>query len=199
MTDEVATRLTAHRHLLALLVSQSEASHNHKETMAHAGVLVQLAVLAGVLSTASWPPPWIPELRLAPRLVAGVGFVLAWLLVHVFVRWQLRNRRVHALFQAALLKTLQKWASKPGDAKLDSATPTGSEPSGFATFLDHVFPYPCARLHYDVGRAGWPADLAEESKAVEATGTGAIRSEWLLWVGSVLILALGLLRSISGR
>jgi hypothetical protein len=185
VTDEIATRLSAHRDLLELLVSQSEASHNHKETMAHAGVLVQVAVLAGVLSPEHWPPPWIPEVRLAPRLVAGVGFVLAWLLFHVFVRWQLRNRRADALFQAALLGTLRKWANNPGDAKLDSATPTGPKPSRWAILLDHVFPYPPAQLHYDVGRIGWPADLADEWKAVEETGTGTVRSEWLLWVGSV--------------
>lgn len=199
MTDEVETRLTAYRRLLEHLLTQSETAHNHKETMAHAGILVQVAVLAGVLSLKSWPPPWVPELRLAPGLLAGVGFVLSWLLVHVFIRWQLRNRRADAIFQAVLLRTLQKWASKPDGAKLDpSPAPAASKCGRFAIFLDHVFPCPGAPLHYDVGRADWPTDLTDEWKSIEATGTGAVHTEWLLWTGSVLILALGLLRSFRG-
>jgi len=82
--------------LLELLIAQMVSYHNHKETMAHAALLVALAVSATVMSTSSWPPSWVPALSNSSKEVTVLGVTVIWLVIHVYMRWQLRNRRVAA-------------------------------------------------------------------------------------------------------
>ncbi|MGA2092348.1 MAG: hypothetical protein ABSH16_02930 [Sedimentisphaerales bacterium] len=189
-----------HKHLLELMVSQTETYHNHKETMAHAGVLVQIALVAGLLSYNSpWPPTWVPTVTIyvSQQLFAALAFISIWLLIHVFVRWQLRNRRWAALSNAALVRTLQKWANTPPTC--EELAPYKSQNtkkhSRLLIYLDsYLLPVSSALLHEDVAKENYPLDLVTEWKKQEKEGTGAFRAEWLLWLGSVLMLVLGLVR-----
>ena len=190
-------RIGRHTKLLELLLAQSETYHNHKETMAHAGVVLQIALVAGMVSVDHWPPPWVPEVHVSARLIIAVAFVALWLLIHVFVRWQLRNRRSAALTNAAFLRTLRKWATTPPtDDDLKPYQVGSSQKPRVRIFLDeYLIPLPSATLHYDVDKVGYPSGMVQEWIDQESNlGTRAVRAEWLLWIGSILILAIGLLR-----
>lgn len=82
--------------------------HNHKETMAHAGLVVQIALCAAVLSMEPWPPDWIPGLKISPKYVVLVGYFILWLLIYIFTCWQLEKRSEAAEYvrtQIAYLKS----------------------------------------------------------------------------------------------
>lgn len=187
------------RPFLELMLGQSETYHNHKETIAHAGMALQLAFAAGIISVGTWPPDWVTEVRLSPRFLSASAVAAIWFLIHVFVRWQLRNRRWAAFQNAALVRTLRRWAIEtPAPEKLASyKQPNRQRASTFLTFLDYLVPCQSASLHCDVDMSGWPVGLVEEWTEQIRTGTGAIKAEWLLWVGSVFVLLLGLLRALS--
>ena len=55
--EEQIKRLTD---LLVIRMSQMHSYHDHKETMAHAAMLVTLALVGALLSATSWPPTWVP-------------------------------------------------------------------------------------------------------------------------------------------
>lgn len=200
MSTDTDPRIERHTKLLELLLAQSETYHNHKETMAHAGVLLQIALIAGMVSVEHWPPPWVPDVHVSARVIIAVAFVALWLLIHVFVRWQLRNKRSAALTNAAFLRTLRKWATTPPtDDDLKAYQVKNSQKLRVRTLLDEYFiPLPSATLHYDVDKAGYPSGMVQEWIDQEGNlGTGAVRAEWLLWIGSILILAIGLFRTLS--
>ena len=144
--------------LLELMLDQTNVYHNHKETMANAGMITQLTILAGLFSVAEWPPEWVPSIRtshfcLSARGLSEIVFVAVWLLVNVFMRWQLRNRRWAAIFCAALEETLKKWArSNPEPEELDAYDMEEAKGGEFLpTFIDKYFvPYRSATLYSDV-------------------------------------------------
>jgi len=188
--------------LLELLLDQTNVYHHHKETMANAGMITQLTILAGLFSVAEWPPEWVPSIQttyfcLSARGLSQTAFVAVWLLVNVFMRWQLRNRRWAAIFCAAIEETLRKWArSNPESEELDAYGEEAPKEKFLPTFIDkHLFPYRSATLHSDVSRKGWPNGLVSEwIKQEEATLQEPLSAELLLSVGSVLTLVLGLVR-----
>lgn len=200
MGTDTDPRIERHTKLLELLLAQSETYHNHKETMAHAGVLLQIALVAGMVSVDPWPPSWVPEVHISARVLIAVAFVALWLLIHVFVRWQLRNRRSAALTNAACLRTLRKWATTPPtDDDLKPYQVKSSQKPSVRIFLDEDFiPPPSVTLHYDVDKEDYPSGMVQEWINQEGNlGTGAVRAEWLLLIGSILILGIGLFRTLS--
>jgi hypothetical protein len=86
-------RISRAEKLLEHLISENESYHNHKEIMAHAGLLVMLALCGGIISVKEWPPTWVPQLHLSSEWVTFLLFFLLWLLLHIYIRWQLRHRR----------------------------------------------------------------------------------------------------------
>lgn len=192
--------------LLEFMLEQNNNYHNHKENMAHAGLAVQLAIASALLATPEWPPPWLGSIRtehicLSARLLSVVGFLVIWLLVNAFIRWQLRNRRWAATFCAALEETLRRWArSDPTDPDLLPFTgPPDGIDSKLANLVDKYFlPWRGATLHSDVSRNGWPRALGVEwvAKAKELRD-GPLGGEFLVSLGSVFALVLGLVRVLS--
>lgn len=182
--------------ILELALDQSETYHNHKETMAHAGMALQLAFVVGILSISTWPPDWVYEVRLSPRFLSASAFVVIWLLIHVFVRWQLQNRRWAAFQNAALARTLRRWASETPnpDELISYKQPNHKTASAFLTFLDYLVPCQSASLHNDVDMKDWPVGLVREWQEQIRKGTGAVTAEWLLWAGSIFMLLMGLCR-----
>lgn len=85
---------------LEMRASHVREYHDHKETMAHAALLVSLTLVAGIVSACPWPPSWAVNLRVS-RTVLMVGLI--WLGIHVYMRWQLRKRRHAARFYDALI------------------------------------------------------------------------------------------------
>lgn len=76
-----------------MLRSHYALYHNHKETMAHSAVVIQIGLFAGIMSMKHWPPKWIQPLIIPEEWVAFTGYFLVWLLILLYVCWQLDKRR----------------------------------------------------------------------------------------------------------
>ncbi|MFC1544388.1 hypothetical protein ACFL4Y_03945, partial [Gemmatimonadota bacterium] len=55
--------------LLKVRLAQQHSYHDHKETMAHAALLVGLVLLSAILSTKDWPPQWVPDVVIPGKFV----------------------------------------------------------------------------------------------------------------------------------
>jgi hypothetical protein len=89
--------------LLALLALQS-SYHNHKETMAYSIFGLEGAFFIGLFVLGNWPP----DLIKVPTQLLSLLFVLVWILFHLALRFQLRNRRLAAIQVAACLDALMQ-------------------------------------------------------------------------------------------
>jgi len=80
--------------------------HNHKESMAHAGLVVQIAIFSWIMLN-EWPPKWVPPFgSISNKLVAIIGLSLIWVLLILYILWQLRNRKISARQVNDLIKAL---------------------------------------------------------------------------------------------
>ncbi|MHC4440198.1 MAG: hypothetical protein ACYS3S_22835, partial [Planctomycetota bacterium] len=188
--------LTQVKELMLLRLSQMHSYHDHKETMAHAGLLVGLVLLGSVLGASSWPPSWVPDIQIPARFVAMFGVCLLWLLIHIYVRWQLRNRRVAALYTDSLLMLLRKWTYKKpsqdqlkqyqNEDDLKSFNTIFPERSRLFDFIDKfVFPVKSAFLPSEEGMKDYPAEFVA---IMIKTRNGATAHEFWLSLGSITML-----------
>ena len=94
-TASLKERVERAEKFLEYLLSQADPYHNHKESMAYAGLLVMLAICGGVLSLHGWPPEWVPcgAFGLSRHLLTLIGVGVLWFIVHLYIRWQFRHRK----------------------------------------------------------------------------------------------------------
>ena len=87
---QIDGRVDRSEKLVEHLIAEMEIYHSHKETMAHAGFLVMLALFGGILSTNVWPPGWVAglSLYLSPRWMTFLGFFFLWGLLHTMAATQ---------------------------------------------------------------------------------------------------------------
>lgn len=187
MSDEAESRVKRATALLEQRMSQMHSYHDHKETMAHAALLVALAYVGAIASVQSWPPDWIPTVCAHRNVAAMIGAMAGWLFIHVYMRWQLRNRRAAALYVACLLKVLRRWAhTPPTDPELKPYMGDGARLSGVHMWVDYFIVSKAASIPSDEGLKGYPKAMVDEYMATE---TGALFGENLVTWGSI---ALGL-------
>jgi hypothetical protein len=105
--------------------------HNHKETLAIAGITFQLTTFGTALISKEWPP--------FPPYLTFALITVAWLLILVYLKWQLRRRRWAAVRIAGADKLLAKWILEPPTTK--ELKPEGREnkeyPSRWHKFIDY--------------------------------------------------------------
>ena len=176
--------------LLEHLLAEMDSYHNHKESMAHAGLLIMLAIGGGILSLAVWPPEWIPPSLLGLRRysIAFLGTVFLLVLCHIYIRWQLRYRRAAAIMYNGALLALAEWVRRE-PTKEDLAPYCPQKTSIFADLtilLDYIFPFPYAPPNYPIAMAHFPVWLANNINQ-EAERLRFIWSEWLVWGGSFIV------------
>jgi len=73
--------------------------HNHKETMAHAAMLLQIGFFAAMMRMKSCPPEWLnfPHICKGQLIVITfVSYLVVWGLITSYMEWQLRLRRIAA-------------------------------------------------------------------------------------------------------
>ena len=164
------------RKLAETLFSQACSYHRHKETMAHACIALELALLAWVLSNSASPElPW----------AVGIGF--AWFLIHVYMRWQLRLRRWGVIQAQGLQQTLKRCAT--GDMKnheLKRYGKTAKPASVFCRLLDHVFPIFRARVPCDARHEDCPIGLMNDVRKADIHAEG---SAWSMLLEQIVTLA----------
>ena len=174
--------------LLELRLDHMQGYHDHKETMAHAALLVALAVVGFVLTSSDWPPKWVPAIYIPSKWVALLGLTVVWLIIHWYLRWQLGRRRVAAQLDACLMNVLRGWATRQPSIDEIQPVPEGIPPPSKITLLiDFVFPWEKATVPIDDGLKGYPkAVVAEFGK----TRTGAIKAERFVSLASLFLFAL---------
>jgi len=172
------------------LLSYVSAYHNHKETMAHTALVMQTAIFAYVMTADK------QELsKFSKPTIAGAALV--WLGIHLYIRWQLRNRRWAAAQVGGLRAAMGKWTIEdPQDNDLTSYLPTDTVNTKslcgmLKKVADFLFPYRGGGIPVDKHSEGFPAGIVELMKKNKS---GGIISEWLIFAGSVLMLLMILLR-----
>lgn len=190
--------------LIEISLPLESAYHDHKETMAHVGMAIQIAFCTGVITLQEWPPNWIGEfsilgLSVSPQLSSFCCLFSIWLLIHVFVRWQLRNRRYAAIKYSGLHRALGKWTFK--SPKVEELVPYDPNKhieirnkfpkhTKWANFLDKYFIPRNIWIKSDTEEAELPVGLVEEIACQACQSTGAMKSEWLLTIGSFVLISI---------
>ena len=113
------------------ILSHSTSYHDHKETMAYSAVALQFGLLAAVMNMPpdrGWPFDYL----------LGIIGTLLWCYLHVFVRWQLWNRRIAALrISTAMMVVMSSLCDDTSERNVDweLARPGKSRPK-----TDHLWP-----------------------------------------------------------
>jgi len=174
------------RKLISDLKPCTAGYHHHKETMAHACVVLELLILG-------WTVTERGEEVLGTRW--GFGVVVAiWFLIHIYMRWELRYRRWAAFQVNAMRTTLQRWAleePKPDEFIRNSDLP--SPPRWLWVLLDFVVPCFKGMNIMSVNdrlSEHLPKGFAQELKlAADKSNTRDLRLvEWIVTSASLLIL-----------
>lgn len=86
--------------------------HNHKETMAHAALVIQLGLFAWIMMADVWPPKWVNDINIYIHMpkewVTLAVYSLIWLTIFGYTMWQFLNRRRGALLVASLINNIKK-------------------------------------------------------------------------------------------
>jgi len=79
--------------------------HNHKETMAHAAVAIQIGILIAIINIEKLPV-WL-KCSDQKWLFFKIYFVI-WLMITLYMCWQLRNRWIAAKQVDILIKDIER-------------------------------------------------------------------------------------------
>ena len=167
--------------------------HDHKENLAHAAILVMGGMVGSILLTAPWPPKWITYT--CPKLLAFIVFSFLWFLIHLYMRWQLRQRRSAAIMFSAATRKLTAWIEQPPAP--DELKPSTKQPPGcfnmFLFYLDHLIV--CRKGILIEHIAGLYPNCLVVSYERERKEMHQIPSEWLLTLASFFLYFLVILRT----
>ena len=162
-----------------------ESYHHHKEQMAYIIFPIEAAWLTAMMTI-----NWCGLSAIPSGQAMLIGIVSAfWLILHLFMRWQLRLRRLAALQVGALVAVILEnlnTSSPEGTKKSNSENTSGRQQrwAWLCTCADFLIPFTRARIPSDVSYPKWFQDK------IESQHTGAVFDEHLVTWGSWLILAI---------
>jgi len=178
------------------ILSTNQSYHAHKERMAHAALLIQVAIFGAIMTMHDWPPKWVQSVP--AKILAFLAFLLLWVSLHVYIRWQLGMRRQSAALSAAIRLTLTNWLIKTTDqGDLERYQKDEKKEKEKAILCWHHFiPRKLADIPSEDVRELYPKAIAEEWEKQAKDGTLPIRAEWLLTGISIAMFAVIILRII---
>ena len=183
-----------------ILLSDISVYHNHKETMAHAAFLVEVALFGAIMTMTKWPPDWVPSICISEKTVTVAGIFIVWSTIHIFMRWQLRKRRDAAVRFAGIIRAIRKWIDEPPSTEDYKPYKSGlSLREDKFNLLDFIIVWPKAKIFSDVEVDGEPAGLVQGLREQENIGTGAVRAEYILTYGSIIIFLFIVFRTFFGK
>lgn len=89
---------------LGALLALKGNYHNHKETMAHAAVAIQIAILIAIISTENLPV-WF-RCSVSKKVLFSIIYFVIWGIITCYMYWQLWNRRSAAKQVNTLVKEI---------------------------------------------------------------------------------------------
>lgn len=174
--------------------------HNHKEAMAYVAFGIQIALFGSIMTLDKWPFQWIKDRwPMDYNMISILGFTCLWFFIHLFIRWQLRNRRWAAIHCAALWKTRIQWIQKrPTSQELSplNISPKKKKESIISYLVDHIIVYQSAMIYSDLEYKHYPSCLLNNIMEQEKVSTGAVKSEYLVTYGSILLYIMVILRAL---
>lgn len=169
-------------------LSDRESYHSHKETSAYTIFAVEAAFFGALITT-----DWFTKIlgtTCSPKLIAFTFIVPIWVLVHIFMRWQLTNRRIAALQVGTILTALLDHLKGVEEAsKVDHATQhSGEKITRKMRLLNLFVPVYSATVKGDLDLKSFPDWYMKRYVAFQEKGTGALTGEWFPTIGSLLII-----------
>ncbi len=117
--------------------------HNHKELMVNAGFVIQLTLFATIIMENVWPPKWIEGDSIFNHFSTSIIYSIFWLIIHLFIVWQLQNKIAAALFINGYSNALKKLifnGIEKQDLILDQEERNPSKLSFCYKISYHIFP-----------------------------------------------------------
>jgi len=97
---------TVHRQFEEMLRGHCAEYHNHKETMAHAALVIQIGLFAWIMTKGT--PDWVEDISIPKEWVFFLGYFIMWLLIFLYTVWQLNNRKRAAKLVATLITCIKE-------------------------------------------------------------------------------------------
>jgi hypothetical protein len=164
-------------------LSRTVSYHDSKEKMAHAALVLTFA-LVGVVG------PVKSNIEVAREHPVAMFWVVMglWLLIHWFVRLQLRRKRLAAAYNTSMEMVLLKWAlNPPTDAVLDGREPPehiGRFRRSVLLVLDFFFVSKRSKPGKDWLEDDYPA-VVIQSVNRQLASTGSIRDERIVTLANI--------------
>jgi len=102
----------AHKQFEETLREHCAEYHNHKETMAHSALVIQLGLFAWIMTKGT--PEWLKDIPISKDIsipkewVFFSGYFIMWLLIFSYTIWQLNRRKEAAKLVAALTNRIKE-------------------------------------------------------------------------------------------
>ncbi len=186
--NDVAKKAERAESLLEELLPYYRSYHNHKESMAYAGITLYAGAALASLFSAKWPPAWGGQ----SKCLATVAVLALWLVVLVFLRFQLHRRRWAALRSAGAERLLADWIQVPPSEEDLAYRQAESKRDPKGWFLDWFIPQEGSVLAVGVEHQVYPKCFVDAWLRQEERGTDAILHERLIVVSGWLITILAL-------
>lgn len=155
------------------------AYHAHKESMAYTGLALFAGAAGAILIADKWPPAAWGHYR---TLIAILALTAFWVIILIYLRFQLHRRRWAALRVAGCERLLAKWATgeliKENRLKAERRPHIDPAPL-YLTVLDWVWPHKCSVRAVAMPKVPfkeppvYPGVLLEEWVRQENRGTDA--------------------------
>ncbi len=186
-----------HANFLNCKIENLQTYHNHKEIMVNAGFIVQLTLFTTIIMESIWPPQWIEGKSLFSIMSTAIVFTAFWLLIHVFIVWQLQNKVIASLYingyESALRKLVFTDLESIDFELLDQET-TSCKSNMWKKLAYHILPSKKQSQKYDINTSGLPNYIAEEIANSLNKGTASKAHERLMVISSLLIWILIMIR-----
>jgi len=164
--------------------------HDAKENMALAGITLFLAAGATILVAKDWPSSFLS----GTGSISIIALSLVWLLVSLYLRFQLRRRRWAALRVAGCEWLLAEWLpDSPKALANQSDMAVKRRPGWFIRAVDVAWPLKAAVavMKPDTPSQVYPKEIEEAWLKAEWRGTEALSHERLIhFVGWVTYFAM---------
>ena len=168
--------------------------------MVNAGFVVQISLFATIIMENIWPPQWIEGNSVFSSLSTCIVYTLFWLLVHLFITWQLQNKIVASLYVNGYENALRKLTFEnitQNDLSINEAENKKPEFNLFTRWIGKIIPLKSPTQRYDINTKGLPSYISNSIISSMAQGTAAKGHERLLVLASLLIWILTMIRMFS--
>ena len=164
--------------------------HHHKENMANAGFLVQMSLFGAIITESIWPPAWVEQVTVLPKLSTFLVYLALWYLIHYYTRWQLVNKRVAAIYVAGFDRAYHAYLQCQGDVDKTPFEVSNASSSRWRDFLSGLIFVPGGFVRMDASVNGLPTFIAKEVQQQFLSGSGAQTLEILITYTSIGLMIL---------